>query len=263
MKRSLPKDEANASEASNCNESAGAKLLDFCLEGDEASARVLLDGDSADAASYQDDSNGMSCLMAAAGKGSLALVKLLLQHGAPWNALDRQSRCAGEYAVAGIDTTDSTTTTTGEHQACVDCLVQAGVAAELLFGAVDRQERLAKAEANSSPTPGEDKAISASVDASTNGKGSTNAADGGDGTRERGDGSSSASSSSAAPAYDAHHPAPPGLYLEDRGVRYDGDNLLDSADDAVMMAWEAPLMEAHADVLCATGLEAFGRLVFF
>lgn len=248
MKRSLPRDEIGNPNASNDSESAGAKLLAFCIEGDEASARVLLeteaangDGDSADAAAYQDDSNGMSCLMAAAGKGSLALVQLLLQHGAPWNALDRQSRCAGEYAVAGIDTTGSATTT-GEHQACVDCLVQAGVAAELLFGAVDRRERLAKAEANSAAT-GE----CCPSDASSSGDSSTGAADDGSG------------SSSAAPVYDAHHPAAPGQYLEDRGVRYDGDNLLDSADDAVMMAWEAPLMEAHADVLCATGLDAFGR----
>ena len=31
-----------------------------------------------------------------------------------------------------------------------------------------------------------------------------------------------------------------------RSVRYEGDNLLDTEDDAVMMQWEAPLMEAHA-----------------
>lgn len=36
-------------------------------------------------------------------------------------------------------------------------------------------------------------------------------------------------------------------------VRYDGDDkLLDENGDAVMMSWEGPLMEAHADVLCAT-----------
>lgn len=38
-----------------------------------------------------------------------------------------------------------------------------------------------------------------------------------------------------------------------RSVRYDGDKLLDTADDAVMMQWEAPLMEAHAKRLCASG----------
>ena len=38
-----------------------------------------------------------------------------------------------------------------------------------------------------------------------------------------------------------------------RSVRYEGDNLLDTEDDAVMMQWEAPLMEAHAARLCAAG----------
>lgn len=37
-------------------------------------------------------------------------------------------------------------------------------------------------------------------------------------------------------------------------VKYSGDDkLLDENDDAVMMSWEGPLMEAHADVLCAAG----------
>ena len=36
-------------------------------------------------------------------------------------------------------------------------------------------------------------------------------------------------------------------------MRYEGDNLLDTEDDAVMMQWEAPLMEAHAARLCAAG----------
>ena len=36
-------------------------------------------------------------------------------------------------------------------------------------------------------------------------------------------------------------------------VRYSGDDkLLDERGDAVMMSWEAPLMEAHADALCET-----------
>ena len=38
-----------------------------------------------------------------------------------------------------------------------------------------------------------------------------------------------------------------------RGVRYDGERLLDEANDAVMMEWERPLMEAHAARLCAAG----------
>ena len=38
-----------------------------------------------------------------------------------------------------------------------------------------------------------------------------------------------------------------------RGVRYDGERLIDAADDAVMMQWEEPLMEEHAERLCAAG----------
>ena len=38
-----------------------------------------------------------------------------------------------------------------------------------------------------------------------------------------------------------------------RAVRYEGDKLLDSAEDAVMMEWERPLMGVHADALCPDG----------
>ena len=50
--------------------------------------------------SYQRDTDGLSGLMAAAQRGDTAMVSELLQAGAPWNALDRQGRCAGEYADA-------------------------------------------------------------------------------------------------------------------------------------------------------------------
>ena len=45
--------------------------------------------------------------------------------GAPWNALDRKGRCAGEFAVDA------------QSQECVDLLVNAGVRAQLLFGILD------------------------------------------------------------------------------------------------------------------------------
>jgi protein arginine N-methyltransferase 2 len=52
--------------------------------------------------------------MLAAGNGHSEIVELLLQNGAPWNAVDRQGLCAGQYALnAG-------------HQHLVDCLVNAG-----------------------------------------------------------------------------------------------------------------------------------------
>ena len=37
-----------------------------------------------------------------------------------------------------------------------------------------------------------------------------------------------------------------------RNVRYEGDKLLDHADDGVMMEWETPIMKAHAELLCGT-----------
>jgi protein arginine N-methyltransferase 2 len=264
LKRALPVEDIGATDVCNADSSAGAVLLAHCEAGDLEAARALLvaeaandDGDdSADAATFQDDGSGTSCLMAAAAKGSLALVQLLLQHGAPWNALDRTGRCAGEYAVAGIgdctpssSSSSSSSSSMGEHQACVDCLVQAGVAAELLFGAVDRRERLASVATSAAV----DAALGAAAVSGASSS-SSSSSGGGGGASDSGGGGGGGGA-----RYDAHFPAAPGQYLEDRGVRYDGDNLLDSADDAVMMAWEAPLMEAHADVLCATSLDAFGR----
>lgn len=41
-------------------------------------------------------------------------------------------------------------------------------------------------------------------------------------------------------------------YLEDR-VTFSEDKLMDSESKAVMMAWEKPLMEAHAKAVCSGG----------
>ncbi|KAF6165257.1 hypothetical protein GIB67_030439 [Kingdonia uniflora] len=43
-----------------------------------------------------------------------------------------------------------------------------------------------------------------------------------------------------------------GNYLEDR-VSFSEDKLMDSDNKAVMMAWEKPLMEAHANAVCSGG----------
>lgn len=48
---------------------------------------------------FQDESDGASVLMRAAGAGSMEAVEFLLARGAPWNALDRAGMCAGEYAM--------------------------------------------------------------------------------------------------------------------------------------------------------------------
>jgi type IV protein arginine methyltransferase len=41
-------------------------------------------------------------------------------------------------------------------------------------------------------------------------------------------------------------------YLNQK-LTYDGDKLLDANGEAVMMAWEKPLMLAHAHLLCQSG----------
>lgn len=43
-----------------------------------------------------------------------------------------------------------------------------------------------------------------------------------------------------------------GVYLEDR-VTFSEDKLMDSNSKAIMMAWEKPLMEAHAKAVCSGG----------
>lgn len=49
----------------------------------------------------QADATGQSALMAAAALGATDAVEALLEAGAPWNAIDRQGRCAGDFAMAG------------------------------------------------------------------------------------------------------------------------------------------------------------------
>jgi protein arginine N-methyltransferase 2 len=82
-------------------------------------------------ASYQDEITGESLLMIASRLGLNDSVTALLTSGAPWNAIDRHGKCAGEYALAN------------GHQAIVDALVTAGVSAELVFGEMSRTEMAA------------------------------------------------------------------------------------------------------------------------
>ena len=77
----------------------------------------------------QDLETGLSPLMAAAKSGSLELCRELLDKGAPWNAVDRQGQCAGNYA------------TDAEHWAVVNLLVEWGTRTELILGELQRSQR--------------------------------------------------------------------------------------------------------------------------
>ena len=61
--------------------------------------------------------------MAAAEKGHIGICNLLLEQGAPWNAVDRKGQCAGNYA------------TDNEHWDIVNLLVEFGTKSELILGA--------------------------------------------------------------------------------------------------------------------------------
>mmetsp|Transcript_16974 Transcript_16974/g.36952 ORF Transcript_16974/g.36952 Transcript_16974/m.36952 type:complete len:425 (+) Transcript_16974:1-1275(+) len=74
---------------------------------------------------YQDEETGESVLMRASANGRMDVVRFLLEKGAPWNALDRKGKCAGEYALDKA------------HQHIVDLLVDHGVKAEMILGTLE------------------------------------------------------------------------------------------------------------------------------
>jgi protein arginine N-methyltransferase 2 len=169
-------------------------------------------------ARQQDNETGRSPLMAAASIGNGALCQHLLDAGAPWNAVDRQGQCAGNYA------TDS------QHWGVVNLLVEWGVRAELILGMVARARR------DDSETNNDDDGDAAFEDADTT--------------------QLEQQPSGAQPV--EHEPSTKPDYLRQR-LHYtaDGNALLDSDEDAVMMEWERPLMQAHAQIL----MEGTGRRV--
>ncbi len=103
-------------------------MLEACSSGKLHVVETLLKENPV-YASQQDMETGASPLMAAATAGNLALCQYLLEAGAPWNAIDRQGQCAGNYA------------TTAEHWAIVNLLVEWGTRAELILGAIERTSR--------------------------------------------------------------------------------------------------------------------------
>ena len=74
----------------------------------------------------QDPNSGLSPLMEAARNGHISICEILLENGAPWNAIDRYGKCAGNYA------------TDHQHWDIVNLLVDAGTKAELILGATIR-----------------------------------------------------------------------------------------------------------------------------
>ncbi|VDL62834.1 unnamed protein product [Hymenolepis diminuta] len=96
------------------------RLVLAASEGDMSTVKSLNESDNADIC-FQDPQTGMSVLMAAAGSGHIEIVRYLLDQGAPWNAVDRKYRCAGDYAAMN------------GHQAIVDLIMDHAVMSELIL----------------------------------------------------------------------------------------------------------------------------------
>jgi len=70
-------------------------------------------------AAQQDTTTGLSPLMIASQHGHIDICRALLDAGAPWNAVDRRGKCAGDYA------------TDMQHWDVVNLLVDVGTKAEV------------------------------------------------------------------------------------------------------------------------------------
>jgi protein arginine N-methyltransferase 2 len=103
-------------------------MIEACSVGNFAVIEPLLKKNPTYAC-QQDEATGQSPLMVSAAVGNGGLCQTLLEEGAPWNALDRQGRCAGNYA------------TDNQHWAVVNLLVEWGVRAELILGMIERSQR--------------------------------------------------------------------------------------------------------------------------
>lgn len=78
-------------------------------------------------ASQQDPTTGLSPLMIASQHGHVDICQVLLDAGAPWNAVDRNGKCAGDYA------------TDMQHWDVVNLLVDMGTKAEVSQCCCDSQ----------------------------------------------------------------------------------------------------------------------------
>jgi protein arginine N-methyltransferase 2 len=177
---------------------------------------------------YQEIVHGESVLQKAASHGHLAAVNALLELGAPWNAVDRQGRCAGTVALnAG-------------HQEIVNRIVEAGVESELKFAEIEKKSKKHKRKRQ---TPAVTKTTSTTSSTFTPNNSSSSSSS---------SSSNNNNSSNNNAATTASGMSPEG-YIKQK-LKYVGRGaakaLVDERGAGVMMQWEKPLMEAHAKVLC-------------
>lgn len=120
-------------------------MLEACAAGNLALVQQIVEQYGDWYACQQCQNTGCSPLMAAAGQGHGAVCQYLLQTGgAPWNAMDRNGRCAGNYA------------TDQQHWGVVNLLVEWGTRAELILGRVERGRRDALTKTATAAADGEE-----------------------------------------------------------------------------------------------------------
>lgn len=193
-------------------------LMEHAAEGRASAVDGILSSNAA-LACRQEAPHGQSPLMLAAAGGNVAVVDRLLRAGAPWNAVDAAGRCAGQYCKAG----------TPVFRAILDFAVRAQLLLAATSGALSNEEGAAEtrrgAEARPSPTPSGAAAAPRAP--------------------------SALGQSSAAKDY-AIDTSKPEYLLKEVSYTSTKRALVDADGDAVMMQWEAPLMERHARQLCTS-----------
>jgi type IV protein arginine methyltransferase len=193
------------------------QMLEACSSGNSATVSQLIQEHS-QYVSQQEERTGISPLMVACQVGNLELVQFLLNEGAPWNAIDRTAKCAGDYA------------TDAEQWTVVNYLVEWATRSELILGTTQRvaMRRNHNTNHNAGQQEQQEQAMATSQAASPPQHGV-----------EEHQQHQEEQPSSTKPDYLKHR------------LRYntDGTALLDDDDDAVMMEWERPIMKAHASVL--------------
>jgi type IV protein arginine methyltransferase len=195
------------------------QMIEACSLGNADLAAQLFD-ENEQFAIQQDELTGVSPLMKAAAAGHVSIVQFLLQTGkAPWNAVDRQGQCAGNYAV------------NNEQWDCVNVLVDWAVRSELILGTVERNLR------NASKNGDEfDGMMTTDIASSLNHSSSEIPPE--HEPSEKPDYLQQKLRYTSSNAVDESTASPPTL-------------LLDEDNDAVMMEWERPIMRAHAQILLA------------
>ena len=111
--------------AASSDDALNTQLFQACRDGDIASVEALLLA-GADP-TFAEPVEGITVLMAASETGSVPLIKLLLDAGAPWNAQDKEGYTAGEYA-----------TSSGNKEA-MPVLLDWAVTSELILSSISKK----------------------------------------------------------------------------------------------------------------------------